>query len=141
MVEMRGSTRDTVRRVVISLIVVGALVGIGVAISTTPRPKPEPVAQGVDRVYPLQGDLDLRQVKIGAILRPGYDGSLQLDGAVIPDSDLYREPALYQIELRPEKDSVFADLKPGRHCAVIEFWPVAIGRQASSSQQWCFNLH
>jgi hypothetical protein len=141
MVEMRGSTRDTARRVVISLIVVGALAGIAWGFAGARRPEVEPVTPGVDRVYPLQGDLDLRQVKIGAILRPGYEGALQLDGAVIPESDLYREPALYQIELRPEEGSVFADLKPGRHCAVIEFWPVAIGRQASSTQQWCFNLH
>jgi hypothetical protein len=141
MVEMRGSTRDFVRRVVISLIVAVALVGIAWGFSGARRPESEPVAPGVDRVYPLQGDLDLRQVKIGAILRPGYEGSLQLDGAVIPESDLYREPSLYQIELRPEEGSVFADLTPGRHCAVIEFWPVAIGRQASATQQWCFDLH
>ena len=53
----------------------------------------------------LAGDLDLRQVKIGAILRAGYEGALTLDGAQIPESDLYREPSLYQIELRPEAGS------------------------------------
>ena len=96
---------------------------------------------GVERIYPTPGDLDLRQVKIGAILKAGFEGSLTLDGAVIPESDLYREPSLYQIELRPEEGSIFADPKPGRHCASIVFWPASQGRQAAATQQWCFNLH
>jgi hypothetical protein len=144
MVEMpalpRTLTRDTLRRIAISLVVAGALVGLAVGFSGAERPE-EHVQPGVERIYPTPGDLDLRQVKIGAILQPGYTGALILDGAEIPESDLYREPSLYQIELRPEKGSVFADLKPGRHCASIEFWRSSQSRQASSSQQWCFNLH
>ena len=81
------------------------------------------------------------QNTIDAQCRPGFEGALVLDGAEIPESDLYREPSLYQIELRPEEGSIFADLTPGRHCASIVFWPAAQGRQAASSQQWCFNLH
>jgi hypothetical protein len=137
---MRAPTRDDLRRIVITLIVIGALTGMAVAFSGAQKPS-DLVQPGVERVYPTPGDLDLRQVKIGAILRPGYDGTLALDGAVIPESDLYREPSLYQIELRPEEGSVFADLKPGRHCASIVFWRTAQGRGAAATQQWCFNLH
>jgi hypothetical protein len=126
--------------VVIALIVAGALFGLALGFSGAQKPD-ELIQPGVSRVYPTPGDLDLRQVKIGAILQPGYEGALTLDGAVIPESDLYREPSLYQIELRPEEGSIFADLKPGRHCASIVFWPTSGGRQAASSQQWCFNLH
>ena len=136
----RAPTRDTVRRVVISLVVAGALVGLAVGFSGAQRPE-EHVQPGVERIYPPPGDLDLRQVKIGAILRPGYEGALILDGAEIPESDLYREPSLYQIELRPERGSIFADLKPGRHCASVVFWLAAQGRGGASTQQWCFNLH
>jgi hypothetical protein len=143
MVEMRARpalNRDLVRRILISVVVAVALVGLAIGFSSAQRPE-ERVQPGVERIYPLPGDLDLRQVKIGAILRPGYEGALVLDGAEIPESDLYREPSLYQIELRPEPDSIFADLSPGRHCASIVFWPASVGRQAASTQQWCFNLH
>jgi hypothetical protein len=128
------------RRLLVTVVVGVALTGIALAFSGAERPEHK-VSPGVIRVYPTAGDLELRQVKIGAILRPGYTGVLQLDGAEIPESDLYREPALYQVELRPEKGSVFADLKPGRHCAAIVYWPLAEGRQAATRQQWCFNLH
>ena len=131
---------DKLRRILISVVVAGAIVGLAIGFSGARKPT-ELVQPGVDRIYPTPGDLDLRQVKIGAVLRAGYDGALTLDGAQIPESDLYREPSLYQIALRPEKGSIFADLKPGRHCASIVFWPVAQGRRAAASQQWCFNLH
>jgi hypothetical protein len=144
MVEMRARpralNRDVVRRILLSLVAAIALVGIAVGFSQAQRPT-ERAQPGVERVYPPPGDLDLRQIKIGAILRPGYEGELSLDGAVIPESDLYREPSLYQIELRPEADSIFADLDPGRHCASIEYWPTSLGRQGAATQQWCFNLH
>ena len=131
---------DNLRRALIALVVAGAIVGLAIGFSGAQKPQ-DLVQPGVDRIYPLAGDLDLRQVKIGAILRAGYEGALTLDGAQIPESDLYREPSLYQIELRPEAGSVFADLKPGRHCASIVFWPAAQGRQPAASQQSCFNLH
>jgi hypothetical protein len=140
MVTMRAPTRDDLRRIVISVIVIGALAGLALGFSGAQRPD-ELVQPGVERVYPTPGDLDLRQVKIGAILRPGYEGALTLDGAVIPESDLYREPSLYQIELRPEEGSIFAELKPGQHCASIAFWLASQGRRAAASQQWCFKLH
>ena len=131
---------DKLRRILISVVVAGAIVGLAIGFSGARKPT-ELVQPGVDRIYPTPGDLDLRQVKIGAVLKAGYEGALILDGAEIPESDLYREPSLYQIELRPEKGSIFADLKPGRHCASIVFWPAAQGRRAASTQQWCFNLH
>jgi hypothetical protein len=126
--------------VLIALIVAGALFGLALGFSGAQKPK-DLVQPGVSSVYPTPGDLDLRQVKIGAILQPGFEGDLVLDGAVVPESDLYREPSLFQIELRPEEGSIFADLKPGRHCASIVFWPASEGRRAAASQQWCFNLH
>jgi hypothetical protein len=132
--------KDNLRRILISVVVAAALVGLAVGFSGAQKPD-ELVQPGVERIYPTPGDLDLRQVKIGAVLQAGYEGALTLDGAEIPESDLYREPSLYQIELRPEEGSIFADLKPGRHCASIVFWPASQGRQAAATQQWCFNLH
>ena len=132
--------KERLRRIVISLVVAGALFGLALGFSGAQRSE-ELIQPGVSRIYPTPGDLDLRQVKIGAILQPGYEGALTLDGAVIPESDLYREPSLFQIELRPEEGSIFADLKPGRHCASIVFWLPSAGRQSAASQQWCFNLH
>ena len=92
-------------------------------------------------MYPTEGDFDVRQARIGAYLSPGYTGSLELDGVEVPEEDLHRVAALYQVELAPPKGSDLAQLKPGRHCATIRFWPIGQSPQGARSEQWCFNLH
>jgi len=130
-----------IRRIVISVLVAGALVALAYGFSSSRR---EPTTQSESAVivehYPREGDLDLRQSTVGVKLAPGYTGDLLVDGAVVPEDDLHREAALYQITLDPQAGSPFK-LGPGRHCAAVRYWLLANPSDRRDSPPWCFNLH
>jgi hypothetical protein len=128
-----------IRRLVITALVAVALVGVVVAFSSSRRP-PNPATSAVIETYPPEGDLDLRQVTVGAKLAPGYTGDLFVDGQQVPEDELHREPALYTLTLQPLPDSSYK-LGPGRHCATVRYWPLAQPNDKRDSRPWCFNLH
>ena len=135
--------RDTVRRILVSMVVAGCLVGIGLAISAGGS-KPSstaPLPAAVEQVLPPPGDLDLRQVQIGADLAPGYTGVLIVDGKEVPEPDLHREPALYSVVLQPQPDSDFKDIGPGSHRVTVLFWKLDETRADAHSYTWAFKLH
>jgi len=109
------------------------------AFSSSRRP-PEQNTSAVRQVMPPPGDLDLRQVQVGVTLNAGYTGDLFVDGAQVPEDELHREPALYQITLAPRPGGQFI-LGPGRHCASVRYWPLANQSDKRDSPPWCFNLH
>ena len=129
-----------VRRIVLTVVVVGALVGLAVAFSSGGRQPTQPETNAVQQVMPPPGDLDLKQVTVGVKLAAGYTGDLFVDGMQVPEDELHREPALYQITLVPRPDGQF-NLGPGRHCADVHYWLLAHPNDKRESPPWCFNLH
>ena len=129
------------RRVVISLIATAAIVGLAFGFSSSRKP-PKVLSESsvVLQRTPAEGDLDLRQTVVSVKLAPGYTGDLLVDGQVVPDEDLHREPALYQITLQPQNGSPFV-LGPGRHCASVRYWPLTEPTDRRDYPAWCFNLH
>jgi hypothetical protein len=128
-----------VRRIVLSVLVAGSLVGLVFGLSSARRP-PSGETSAVQQVMPPPGDLDLRQVTVGVKLATGYTGDLFVDGVQVPEDELHREPALYQITLQPRPGGQF-NLGPGRHCADVRYWRLAQPDDKRDSPQWCFNLH
>jgi hypothetical protein len=128
-----------VRRLIITALLAVAVVGIVVAFSGARRPSLQQTSV-VRQVMPPSGDLDLRQVNVGVTLASGYTGDLFVDGAQVPEDELHREPALYQITLQPRPGGQF-NLGPGRHCASVRYWPLATPNDKRDSAPWCFNLH
>jgi len=128
-----------IRRFILGALVVISLVGLGYAFSLARRPDP-PKASAVEQVFPPPGDLDLKQVTVGVKLAAGYTGDLFVDGTQVPDDELQREPALYQILLKPHPSGDF-NLGPGRHCAFVRYWRLAQPDDKRDSTQWCFDLH
>ena len=131
-----------IRRIVLTVLVVGALVGLGWAFNSATRTDTAPpqTTSAIQERFPPPGDLDLRQVTVGVKLAPGYTGELTVDGVRVPDDEVHREPALYQITLAPKPDSQF-NLGPGRHCAAVRYWPLAEPSDVREAPPWCFNLH
>lgn len=117
---------------------VGGLVYVATAPSGDKRPSMPAAVEGVS---PQGGDLDLRQVTIGADLAPGYTGYLLLDGAEIPEDDLQHVDALNTVTLKPGPDSDYRTLAPGRHCATVAYRRFGEPREASNEFRWCFTLH
>jgi hypothetical protein len=125
-------------------LIIGVLLIVAVALlvwafSSSPRPSQEKTSAVVN-VMPPAGDLDLRQVQVGVTLAAGYTGDLFVDGAQVPEDELHRVPALYQITLQPRPGGQFS-LGPGRHCASVTYWPLANPSDKRSAPPWCFNLH
>ena len=119
-----------IRRIVISVVAAAAIVGIAMGFSSSRKPV-APKNTYVREVYPPPGDLDLRQVQIGAKLAPGYTGTLQIDGAEVVQDDIHFDPALYTVMLQPSQDSPWKQLSPGQHCAIVLYWP--IGQSATNA--------
>lgn len=130
---------SNVRRVVTSVVVAVGVAAMAWAFSG-PDGSPPPRPRAVESVFPEGGALNLRQVQVVADLAPGYEGTLRIDGKEVPPDDIQFEPALYQVRLTPQPDSDFRTFEPGRHCAMVVYWP--IGRpQEVGSYRWCFELH
>jgi hypothetical protein len=124
---------------IIAALLAVAVAGIVYAFSHGRRP-PEQKTSAVVNVMPPPGDLDLRQVQVGVTLAAGYTGDLFVDGLQVPDDELRRVPALYQITLDAKPGGQF-NLGPGRHCASVRYWPLASPTDKRDSAPWCFNLH
>ena len=134
--------RSRLRPLIISVLLAIAIAGIVYAFSSSPRPRERQQATttAIVRVTPPSGDLDLRQATVGVTLAAGYTGNLLVDGIQVPEDELHREPALYQITLQPRPGGQF-NLGPGRHCASVTYWPLASPADKRDSPPWCFTLH
>ncbi len=99
--------------------------------------RPEPV----HAVFPVAGNLELRQVAIFADLAPGYTGYLAIDGNEVPEDEVQFVDALNTLTLKPMPGSDFATFEPGDHCATVFYRQIGQPRTNSASYRWCFRLH
>lgn len=133
----------TPRRVVSSVLLAVAAGGIVYAFQASPTDRrPSCVAPNIEQVFPCAGDIDLRQDEIGVDLASGFTGVLFVDGVEIPEDQLQRIEPLGQYFYTPTREGETGELRPGRHCATAEYWPIG-GRRERGSQRytWCFQSH
>jgi hypothetical protein len=128
------------RRIVMTLI---AAVAVGCLIFAFSAPKQDdstgrPAA--VESVFPVPGNLELRQVAVVADLAPGYTGYLAIDGAEVPEDQTQFVAALNTVTLKPGPDSDFGTFQPGPHCATVFYRHIGEPREDSASYRWCFRL-
>lgn len=129
------------RRIIMTLIAAAAVGGLVFAFSA---PKQEAIPNqppAIESVFPLSGNLELRQVAIVADLAPGYTGYLAVDGKEVPEDQTQFVDALNTITLRPTPGSDFAEFTPGPHCATVYYRKIGDPREDSESYRWCFSLH
>ena len=133
----------TLRRVVLSIVLAGAVVLIGLGFSTTeePNPKVKITDAAVREVFPGNGDLDLRQSEIGFQLDPLYTGRLVIDGTPIPDDQVVYQAGVNTWTYHPGPGTETGALRPGRHTAQALFWRRDQDESKSRSLTWTFNSH
>jgi len=129
------------RRLIMTLIAAVAVGGLVFAFSGPTQDDGPELPPAVESVFPLSGNLELRQVTIVADLAPGYTGFLAIDGNEVPEDDIRFEPALNTVTLRPGPDSDFATLEAGSHCATVFYRQIGQPRTNSAAFRWCFRLH
>jgi hypothetical protein len=76
-----------------------------------------------------------------AELRPGFDGSLVIDGRAIPDDQLNRlSTGNTRLAFTPGTGKEFTQFRPGHVCAVLSYFPTGQSPASAHQYQWCFNL-
>ena len=124
-----------------TLIAAAAVGGLVFAFSGPTQEKGTAPPPAIESVFPLSGNLELRQVSIVADLAPGYTGYLAIDGNEVPEDDIQIVAALNRVSLKPGPGSDFATLEPGSHCATIFYRQIGQPRANSATYRWCFRLH
>jgi len=136
-----GENGVVLRRLIMTLIAAAAVGGIVFAFSGPSGEKGPTMPDAIESVFPVPGNLELRQVKITADLATGYTGYLTIDGNEVPEDEIQFVAALNTVTLRPLPDSDFAILEPGPHCATVFYRQIGQPRANSASYRWCFRLH
>jgi hypothetical protein len=129
------------RRIVMTLIAAVAVGGIVFAFSGPTQTDDDNLPAAVEAVFPVAGNLELRQAQIYADLAPGYTGYLAIDGNEVPEDDVQFVDALNSLTLKPGPGSDFATLEPGSHCATVFYRQIGQPRTNSAAYRWCFRLH
>ncbi len=129
------------RRLIMTVIAAAAVGGIVFAFSGPTQEKGPGMPPGIESVFPVSGNLELRQVNIVADLAPGYTGYLAIDGNEVPEDEVQFVDALNTVTLKPGPDSDFLELEPGSHCATVFYRQIGQPRANSTSYRWCFRLH
>jgi hypothetical protein len=129
------------RRLIMTAIAAVAVGGIVFAFSGPTQTDKDNLPPAVEAVFPISGNLELRQAAIYADLAPGYTGYLAIDGAEVPEDDVQFVDALNTLTLKPGPGSDFTTLEPGSHCATVFYRQIGQPRTNSAAYQWCFRLH
>jgi len=140
---MAPETRARLVRVATVVVVLVVLAGFTLAVRHAKTGDPEIQESGPSDVWELQqpanGDHVLRQAQIGIDLLPGWTGVLIVNGTEIPEDQLQRVPALYQVFFTPAEGAEIEQLPPGRNCVSAIVWRVESTRaDAHSPIDWCF---
>ena len=104
---------------------------------------PDAPADGVEAVFPRDGDEILGQERIGIDLAPGWTGELMLvkeggDAVTLPEDELLRDE-LNRILYQPGPDRAVERLS-GEYCLAATIWDQVRGRDASQRvETWCFS--
>ena len=129
---------DTLRRVVLALLVLLALAGLVVAGQRTVRnggADDVTISGGdnaVEALIPGRDAETLSQSEVGIDLADGWTGELLLNGGAV---DAQRVDALNQLLYRPPDG-----LDSGRNCVTAVIWRSSESRDSSRDVDWCFEV-
>ena len=129
---------DTLRRVVLTLLVLLALAGLVVAGQRTVRnggADDVTISGGdnaVEALIPGREAETLSQSEVGIDLADGWTGDLLLNGEAV---DAQRVDALNQLLYRPPEG-----LDSGRNCVTAVIWSSSESRDSSRDVDWCFEV-
>ena len=141
----RLTRNDVIRRVLITLVVLGCIGLLVIAVQRADTGEPDNPRAGspdiVEFLIPAQGAEVLQQANVAADLAAGWTGTLVINGTEIPEPQLVREPAQNIVEYRPGPGQVIEQLPPGRNCAQVLTWRVNESRErARTPVEWCFEV-
>jgi hypothetical protein len=137
----------TARRLVVSIIVAGAVAALVVGFSLSRPPAKVPVYSdpAIAQLFPKPGDSVLRQDRVGAALRPDFtlaqdtSAGFVVNQTGIPQDQLEIIPGLNEYFFTPGSGKELSQLPSGRVCVALHLKPVGAPDSQSHSFNWCFN--
>ena len=139
----RRQLSDGVRRLIMGVLLVGALVGLvlTVRLATTGNDSTsESLPEFVDRLIPASGSEVLRQAGVGIDVAAGYDASLIINGTEIRTAEdgLVKDLGTGLIQFVPGPGKPVEALNPEKNCALALVWKQSEGEDTAQPVSWCF---
>jgi hypothetical protein len=128
-------------RVVVSVLLAFAVAAMYVAFTSFQDPQPDIInAQNVVAVRPEIGGTALRQTRIYAKLKPGFVGSLVVNGVEIPADEVDHLEGANTVGFLPGPGTSTGALEAGENCALVFYWPAEESRATAQSYKWCWKV-
>lgn len=142
----------------VGMIVALVIIGVGFSLARTGDDAAVKITDdAVERVFPQQGDLVLRQSEVGVDLVTGYRGVLVVDGREIPTYDLVAtdplrgeqpfagfdarfDPAQNTVTFAPRPGATIEEFEAGDHTVTAIFWKLDDSRDNARSVTWRFRV-
>lgn len=134
---------DLPRRILITLVVLGALAGIFVTgrLAVTGFEDTSGVLpDSVDRLIPPSGAEVLRQSQVGIDVADGYDAYLQINGVEVRNAEdgLIKDLGTGLVLFQPGPDRPIEELNTNQNCVVAFVYDQVDGPSTAQPVSWCF---
>jgi hypothetical protein len=135
-----------VRRLLITLFVIGCFAGIAFACTRIETGTSDDVATSgespVEVRIPEPNSEILRQEAVGADLRPGWTGRLILNGVALPDDEVDAADLASTgvITYRVGEGKAVEQFEAGQNCLTVLAWRVEESPETARPTSWCFNV-
>lgn len=134
---------DVPRRILITLVVLGALAGIfltGRLAVTGFENTSGVLPDSVDRLIPPSGAEVLRQSQVGIDVADGYDAYLQINGVEVRNAEdgLIKDLGTGLVLFQPGPDRPIEELNTNQNCVVAFVYDQVDGPSTAQPVSWCF---
>ncbi len=139
----RSRGRDITRRVILTVLIVGSLVGLfftGKAAVTGGSESSSALPAVVDRLIPPSGSEVPRQSQVGIDVADGHDAYLQINGVEIRTAEdgLIKDLGTGLVQFQPGPGKPVEELNSGQNCIVAFVYDETDGPETAQPVSWCF---
>lgn len=139
----RVGPRDLARKLIITLVIVGALVGLfytGRAAVTGPDSTSGSLPDSVERLIPASGSEVLRQSQVGLDVADGYDAYLVVNGVEIRTAEdgLIKDLGTGLILFQPGPETPVESLNQGTNSVIAYVFDQTEGPTVAQPVSWRF---
>ena len=145
-VDDESPRRRVIRRIVTTIAILGCFGGLALAVQHTQRAdKDEPSITGtphtiVELQAPAPGSSVLSQAQLLIDLTSDYDARFVVNGVLIPDDQLQKQPELNQVLFTPGPGKVVEKYNAGPNCVDADIFRIDGAPEDIPAVHWCFNV-
>lgn len=130
------------QRAAAGLVVIAAVVAL-IVVFTSSGDDSRPISRfptAVLRVIPQEGQLVVRQARIGIVLEQGFEAELVVDETPIPKDQLIVNDALGEYLFQPGEGLEIEAFQEGQRCVTAVITNRVNPEEDPPDPTWCFNV-